>query len=85
MDPFETWSCCEVQQSISHQIRVGTNSGMDYRNGTLDWTTGLSYFPFMDKFLNSFLEAYFFMIYKYLATMDECNNDNHCLLQCFHE
>ena len=25
---------------------VGTNSGMDYWNGTLDWTAGLSYFVF---------------------------------------
>ena len=32
-------------------IGVGTNSGMDYWNGTLDWTTGLNYFPFWDKFL----------------------------------
>ena len=30
---------------------VGTNSGMDYWNGTLDWSTGLSYSPFVDKFL----------------------------------
>ena len=36
--------------------RVGTNSGMDYWNGTLDWTTGLSYFPFLDKFMCLFLE-----------------------------
>ena len=37
--------------------RVGTNSGMEYWNGTLDWTTGLSYFPFLDKFLHLFLEV----------------------------
>ena len=35
---------------------VGTNSGMDYWNGTLDWTTGLSYFPFVDRFMCLFLE-----------------------------
>ena len=40
--------------------RVGTNSGMDYWNGKLDWTTGLTYFPFLDKFLNLFLELYIF-------------------------
>ena len=40
---------------------VGTNSGIDYWNGTLDWTIGLSYFPFLDKLLHLFLElAYFF-------------------------
>ena len=44
---------------VSTKFRVGTNSGMDYWNGILDWTTGLSYFPFLDMFLNSFLEAYF--------------------------
>ena len=48
-------------------------------NGTLDWTTGLSYFPFLDKFLNSFWKPTFFMIYKYLVTMDDCDNDNSCL------
>ena len=25
------------------------------------------------------------MIHKYLVAMDDCNNDNSCLLQCFHE
>ena len=25
------------------------------------------------------------MIYKYLVTMDDCNNDNSCLLQYFHK
>ena len=39
---------------------VGTNSGMDYWNGTLDWTTGLSYFPFLDKFLNSLWKPTFY-------------------------
>ena len=42
-------------------IRVGTNSGMDYWNGTVDWTIGLSYFHFLDKFLNLILEAYIFL------------------------
>ena len=37
---------------------VGTNSGLDYWNGTLDWTTGLNYFAFLNKFLHLFLEAY---------------------------
>ena len=35
---------------------VGTNTGMDYWNGTLDWTTGLSCFPFLDRFMCLFLE-----------------------------
>ena len=35
---------------------VSTNSGMDYWNGTLDWTTGLSYFPFLDRFTCILLE-----------------------------
>ena len=43
---------------------VGTNSGMDYWNGTLDWTTGLCYFPFLDKFL------------FYLATVGDCSNES---------
>ena len=30
--------------------RVGTNSGMDYWNGALDWTTELSYIPFWTTF-----------------------------------
>ena len=36
---------------------AGTNSGLDYWNGTLHWT-GLNYFPFLDKFLYLFLEVY---------------------------
>ena len=33
--------------------------------GILDWTTGLSYFPFLDNFLYLFLkEAHFFTIKK---------------------
>ena len=34
-------------QSVYLLAGVGT-SGMDYWNGTLEWTT---YFPFLDKFL----------------------------------
>ena len=69
---------------MSRYNRVGTNSGMDYWNGTLDWTTGLSYVPFLNKFFNLFLEAHIFKIYKYLGTMDDCDNDNSWLLPCFH-
>ena len=47
---------------------------------SLDWTTGLSYFPFLDKCLCLFLErslhvATPFTINKYLATMNDCNNN----------
>ena len=31
-------------------------TGLDYWNGILDWITGLSYFPFLDKFLCLFRE-----------------------------
>ena len=31
------------KQVIPHS-QVSTNSGMDYWNGTLDWTTGMRYF-----------------------------------------
>ena len=51
-------------------------TGMEHWTGLLDWATGLSYFPFWDKFLCLFLH-----FSKYLATMDDCSNDNHCLLQ----
>ena len=54
---------------------------------TVEWTTGmehwtgLSYFPFLDKFLDSFWKpSYFVMIFKYQTTIDDCNNDNNCLL-----
>ena len=47
--------------------RVGTNSVIDYWNGPLDWTTGLSYFPFLGKF-----SAFIFLVATYLATMDGC-------------
>ena len=56
---------------MSYIKRVGTNSGMDYWNGTLDWTTGLSYNPFLGQvtvFIATFL--------TYLATMDDCSNSN---------
>ena len=50
----------------------------------MEWNTGLDYwtelFSFLDKFLCLFLH-----FSKYLATMDDCSNDNHCLLQCFHK
>ena len=46
-------------------IRVGINSGMDYWNGTLDWTTGLSYYPFLDKFLCYFKRTLTFSGYKF--------------------
>ena len=31
-------------------------TGLEYWTGILDWTTGLGYFPFLDKFLCLFLE-----------------------------
>ena len=31
-------------------------TGLDYWTGILDWTTGLKYFPFLDKCLCLFLE-----------------------------
>ena len=56
--------------------RVDTNSGMDY------WTELFSIFGYISEFIFGSL---LLMIYKYLATMDDCNNDNNCLLQCFHK
>ena len=58
--PFPSPGIAETPK-VSTIGRVGANSGIDYWNGTLDWTTGLSYFPFLDKFLNLFLEAYVFL------------------------
>ena len=55
---------------------------------SLDWITGLSYFPFFSKFLCFAFrkkEAYIFQINKQVTTMDDCNNDNSCLLQCFQQ
>ena len=37
--------------NTTNKIRVGTNSGIDYWNGTLNWTTGTNHFPFVNKFL----------------------------------
>ena len=36
--------------TILYFYGVGTNSGMDYWNGTLDWTTGLSCYSFWTCF-----------------------------------
>ena len=47
---------------------------------TLDWTTGLSYFPFLDKLIPMLCK-----IVKYLATKNDFNNDNGCLLQCIQQ
>ena len=33
------------------QLGVSTNSGMDYWNGTLDWTTGMSFLNFLKVFI----------------------------------
>ena len=60
-------------------VGVGTNSGMDYWNGTLNWTTGLNYFSFLDRFMCIFLHCS-----KHLATTDDSSNDNR-FLQCFHK
>ena len=49
-----------VETAVSYYW-VATKNGMDYWNETLDWTTGLSHFPFLDKFLYLFLEAYIFL------------------------
>ena len=58
-------------------------------NGLLEWNTGLDYWTELFSFFGHISEFIFgcllLMIYKYLATMDDCNNDNHCLLQCFHK
>ena len=35
-----------IEETLTSGGRVGTNYGIDYWNGTLDWTTGLR-----DKFL----------------------------------
>ena len=43
-----------INDIVPGLLGVGINSGMDYWNGTLDWTTGLNYFPFWDKFLYIF-------------------------------
>ena len=58
-------------------------------NGLLEWNNGLDYwielFSFFGQVSEFILGSLLLMIYKYLATMDDCNNDNHCLLQCFHK
>ena len=39
-------------------------TGLDYWTGILDWNTGLSYFPFLNKFLCLFLESSLHFINK---------------------
>ena len=53
----------------------------------LDLTTGLSDFPFMDKFLCSFSKKPTFLNLagSWLATMNDCNNNNSWLLQCYQQ
>ena len=50
-------------------------------NGLLEWNTGLDYWTELFSFLGQ-VSLHFS---KYLATMDDCSNDNRCLLQCFHK
>ena len=40
-----TWNVLEVNFDVNVILlgQVSTNSGMNYWNGTLDWTTGLDY------------------------------------------
>ena len=53
---------------------------------SLDWNTGLSYFPFLEKFVLICRKKHtYFTTSKYLATMDDCNNYKSCLLQCFQQ
>ena len=56
-----------IHKLYLQKIGVGTNIGMDYWNGTLDWTTGLSYF--------------YSTFSKKLGKNFNCNKDNICLLQ----
>ena len=43
--------------------RVSTNSGMDYWNGTLDWTTGMIFLTFNLLFLLAMLAYSYFENY----------------------
>ena len=43
-------------KNFSKEIRVSPFTGLDYWTGILDWTTGLSYFPVLDKFVCLFIE-----------------------------
>ena len=45
-------------------MRVGTNSGMDYWNGTLDWTTGLDYWTELFFFFGH-IYVYIFQVSGY--------------------
>ena len=78
-----------VKYSKQHQCWARVMGRCKQWNGLLEWNTGLDYwnklFSFYGQVSEFILEAYFFMIYKYLATMDDRNNDNSYLLQCFHE
>ena len=58
-------------------------TGLDYWTGILDCTTGLSYKPLWKRFDAHFRIKSTFYIKKWLTTMEERNNDNCCLLQCF--
>ena len=46
------------------QYGVSPFTGLDYWTGILDWTTGLKFFPFLDKIL------WFLVYFKYLASGD---------------
>ena len=54
------------------------STGLDYWTEILDWT------EFLDKFLHLFLEEAYIFPDSYLATMDDCSNDNSCLLLSVH-
>ena len=40
------------------QIRLSLFTGLDYWTGILDWTTGLEFFPFLDKLSIWFLKIF---------------------------
>ena len=55
-------------------------------NGLLKWKTGLGYWTKLFSFFGQvyvfiFRRSLTYLINKWMATMDNCNNDDGCLLQ----
>ena len=69
------------QSPITYFVQVYPFIGLDY------WTEVFSLFRQGSVFVLIILERslYYFKIAKELAAMDDCNNDNKCLLQCFQQ
>ena len=54
---MEHWTGLLELDFFLKTLRVSPFTGLDYWTGIPDWTTGLEFLPFLDKFLYGYLRS----------------------------